>query len=319
MRLEPMTDVRFEAWATQSVAGFAAQQVAAGLVPAPEARAQAEEAFAEQLPEGLATPLHHLWTVRAGEDEIGHLWLRVRPLSAEVEGYVFDVELVPEARGRGLGRATMLAAEEAARELGATVMRLNVFGHNRPAVRLYESLGYVVTGATMTCRLDVGRPADDVGGPRVELREMTPGEYVVFRPRLEADYAANIARAGAMPMAEARRKSADDLASLLPRGRLSEGHLLWTAYDGTRPVGEVWVHLRQRSDGLHAFGYQLEVREELRRNGYGRAVVEAALRACRERGVASAGLSVFGFNDGARRIYEEVGFELTAQTMSKPL
>ncbi len=314
-----MTEARFRAWSAQSVAGFAAQQVAAGLVPAAEASASAGQAFADLLPDGLATPEHHLWTVRAGDDEVGDLWLRVRPLSAEVEAYVFDVELVPEARGRGLGRATMLAAEDAARGLGATVMRLNVFGHNSPAVRLYESLGYVVAGATMTCRLDVERPTGDERGPRVELRPMTPGEYVVFRPRLEADYAANLARSGVMPVAEARRKAADELTALLPHGRLSEGHLLWTAYDGTRAVGEAWVHLRPRSDGLHAFGYQLEVREDLRRHGYGRAVVAAALRACRERGAVSAGLSVFGFNDGARRIYEALGFELTAQTMSKPL
>lgn len=314
-----MAEARFRIWSPQSVAGFAAQQVAAGLVAATEASTAAEKAFADLLPDGLATPGHHLWTVRAGEDEVGDLWLRVRPLSAEVEAYVFDVELVPEARGKGLGRATMLAAEDAARGLGATVMRLNVFGHNRPAVRLYESLGYVVAGATMTCRLDVERPSGDERGPRVELRPMTPGEYVVFRPRLEADYAANLARSGVMPVAEARRKAADELTALLPHGRLSEGHLLWTAYDGTRAVGEAWVHLRPRSDGLHAFGYQLEVREDLRCQGYGRAVVTAALRECRKRGALSAGLTVFGFNEGARRIYEALGFELTAQTMSKPL
>lgn len=314
-----MAEARFRIWSPQSVAGFAAQQVAAGLVAATEASAAAEKAFADLLPDGLATPGHHLWTVRAGEDEVGDLWLRVRPLSAEVEAYVFDVELVPEARGKGLGRATMLAAEDAARGLGATVMRLNVFGHNRPAVRLYESLGYVVAGATMTCRLDVERPSGDERRPRVELRPMTSGEYVVFRPRLEADYAANLARSGVMPVAEARRKAADELTALLPHGRLSEGHLLWTAYDGTRAVGEAWVHLRPRSDGLHAFGYQLEVREDLRCQGYGRAVVTAALRECRKRGAVSAGLTVFGFNEGARRIYEALGFELTAQTMSKPL
>lgn len=314
-----MTGAGFEAWARQSVSGFADQQVASGLVPATEAIAYAERVFAEELPDGLVTPLHHFWTVRAGDDEVGHLWLRVRPMSAEVEAYVFDVEVVPEARGRGLGRAAMLAAEDAARDLGGTVMRLNVFGHNVPAVRLYGSLGYVVAGATMSCRLDPEAPVGVAGSPRVELRQMTAEEYVVFRPRLEADYAANIARAAAVPAAEARLEAADDLAALLPRGRLSEGHLLWTAYDGPVRVGEVWVQLRERSDGLHAFGYQLEVREELRRNGYGRAVVEAALHACRQRGAVSAGLSVFGSDDGARRIYEQAGFDLTAQTMTKPL
>ncbi len=94
----------------------------------------------------------------------------MRPQSTEVEGYVFDVELLPAARGRGLGRATMLAAHDAARSLGATVMRLNVFGHNGTAMALYESLGYAVTAASMHRRLDDLRPRRTA----VDLRDMTP-------------------------------------------------------------------------------------------------------------------------------------------------
>ena len=108
---------------------------------------------------------------------------------------------------------------------------------------------------------------------------------------------------------------ADDLDRLLPDGLATAGHRLWTAYDGTDAVGVVWVQLQDRSDGLHAFGYELEVREDLRRRGYGRAVVAAAFRACRDLGVQTVGLSVFGFNAGARALYEELGFRLTAQTM----
>jgi ribosomal protein S18 acetylase RimI-like enzyme len=149
--LEPMTWDEFDAWSPHSVRGLAPHQVAARLHPPDEARAHAERMFADLLPEGLATPLHLLWTVRTSGPErptVGHLWLRVRPLPGEVEGFVFDVELLPEMRGRGLGRATMLAAEQAARDLGTTVLRLNVFGHNAAALRLYEGLGYQVTGTS---------------------------------------------------------------------------------------------------------------------------------------------------------------------------
>ncbi len=313
-----MRGAEFDAWSVGSVRGFADQQVASGLLPPEEAQAVAEQAFAEQLPAGLETPEHHLWTVHADGPTVGHLWVRVRPSADEVEAFVYDVELLPQARGRGLGRATMLAAEDAARDLGATVVRLNVFGHNTVAIGLYSSLGYQVSAATMTCRLD-GRAGVVPEGPAVELRDMSREEYLVFRPRLEAEYAANLARSGALTAADARRKAADDLAALLPSGRNSPGHLLWTAHDGQQPVGLLWVHLRERSDGLHAFGYELRVEEGLREHGYGRAVVDAALEECRRRGVRSVGLSVFGFNAGARRIYERVGFELTAQTMAKQL
>ena len=159
-----MTWDDFDTWSGRSRQGFAAQLVASGLLPVPEAEAYAARQFADLLPAGLVTPLHLFWTVRGpGRELLGHLWMRVRPLADEVEAYVFDVEVLPDARGRGLGRATMLAAEAEARARGATVMRLNVFGHNTVAMALYDSLGYVVSDAD---------PADPASGLAVRAQRM---------------------------------------------------------------------------------------------------------------------------------------------------
>lgn len=81
----------------------------------------------------------------------------------------------------------------------------------------------------------------------------------------------------------------------------------------------LWLHLEQKSDGPHAFGYDFEVREELRRKGYGRAIMQTAEQVCRELGVVSVGLSVFGFNLGARALYEQMGYEVAAIKMRKRL
>ena len=53
-----------------------------------------------------------------------------------------DIEIDPEHRGRGLGRDTMLLAEEEARRLGRTRIKLNVFARNAVARALYLSLGF---------------------------------------------------------------------------------------------------------------------------------------------------------------------------------
>jgi ribosomal protein S18 acetylase RimI-like enzyme len=55
---------------------------------------------------------------------------------------VYDVEVRPEHRRAGHGRAIMLAAEDVARAEGAESIALNVFGHNHAARALYEDLGY---------------------------------------------------------------------------------------------------------------------------------------------------------------------------------
>ena len=61
--LEPLTQSEFDAWAEHSRRGFAAQQVAAGLQPEADALEAAERGFAELLPDGLATPQHHVLRV----------------------------------------------------------------------------------------------------------------------------------------------------------------------------------------------------------------------------------------------------------------
>jgi GNAT superfamily N-acetyltransferase len=294
-----MTWADFDPWSRHSVRGFAAQQVAAGLGSEQEATAYATDFFDTVLPEGLATPTHAFWTVHVdGGPTVGHLWLRVRPTQREVEAFVFDVEIAAHARGRGLGRATMLAGELEARDLGATVMRLNVFGHNSPALGLYASLGYTVEAATVSRRLGV-TPAPPVAG-RVVLRDMTEPEYDAARPVLE-------------------RAAEGRLEHRLPQGPATSGHRLWTAREDATAVAQVWLQLLPRSDGVHARIRVLEVFPGLRGRGYGRVTATAVERACRELGVLSLSATMAGPAVPARRLADGSGFALTAQTMQKPL
>ncbi|MFG1890531.1 GNAT family N-acetyltransferase [Micromonospora sp. NPDC049051] len=153
----------------------------------------------------------------------------------------------------------------------------------------------------------------------LRLESMTAEQYLRYRQRAEASYARNIADSGAMPAPEAEAKAQEDYAKLLPDGLATSGHHFWTAYDGDDEVGMLWLHVEQKSDGPHAFGYDFEVRPDLRRRGYGRAMLQAVERQCREWGVRSIGLSVFGFNLPARTLYEQLGFEATAIQMRKRL
>jgi len=323
VRLEPMTTAEFPAWLRHSRDGFAAQQVASGVLPPGDAERYADEQLTKLLPDGLATPHQHLWTVRPadGDDFLGHLWVEVRDDADGPGAYVYDVELVPQARGRGLGAATMRAAEEAAAELGAQRVRLNVFGHNTVARRLYDRLGYEVASTFMTKRLVPGDAfADGAAGPHVELHDIAPERYRRFRVEQEASYAANIARSGAFGERQARAKAEDDFNRLLPEGPATPGHRIWTGHgpDGDE-VGLLWVHLTERADGLDAFGYDFVVREDLRRHGWGRALMRSAERVLAGLGVTSVGLSVFGFNAGARSLYEQEGFDVGAESRVKLL
>ena len=80
----------------------------------------------------------------AGTRPDGVAVLRFRPAiwSNALESYLAELYVVPARRGRGLGRALMVAAMDLARARGADRMDLGT-GENDVAARaLYESLGF---------------------------------------------------------------------------------------------------------------------------------------------------------------------------------
>jgi ribosomal protein S18 acetylase RimI-like enzyme len=65
------------------------------------------------------------------------------------------------------------------------------------------------------------------------------------------------------------------------------------------------------ADGEAAFIYDIEVREDQRRQGYGEAMMNAGARWCRDRGHPALGLNVFGHNPNARSLYDKLGYHVT--------
>jgi len=72
----------------------------------------------------------------------GSIAAQPRPAPAQRWLHIALVEVMPHARRRGFGRAVSAALAEWAQGAGATRAVLQVEGHNEPARRLYESLGW---------------------------------------------------------------------------------------------------------------------------------------------------------------------------------
>lgn len=60
----------------------------------------------------------------------------------DVCGHVADIVVAPKARGRGVGRALLAAAERWSRDRGYRMLTLNVFVENRGPQSLYEAAGF---------------------------------------------------------------------------------------------------------------------------------------------------------------------------------
>ncbi|MEU0130252.1 GNAT family N-acetyltransferase [Streptomyces sp. NPDC006289] len=141
----PMTEPEFAEWAVTSVETYARSWAERGVTDE-QARYKAEADHGRLLPDGLATPGMYFHVLVSDEAVVGHVWVaRHRTPEDEDIGYVFDVEVREAHRGRGFGRALMHLAEDITLDAALDRLGLHVFASNTPALRLYESLGYVTT------------------------------------------------------------------------------------------------------------------------------------------------------------------------------
>jgi ribosomal protein S18 acetylase RimI-like enzyme len=123
------------------------------------AAAKAARDYAQLLPQGLATSGHTIFAIEELEtgERVGRLWFAERELDGRRIAFLFDIAIDEPHRGRGLGRAAMLAFEAVATEDGHDLLELNVFGGNARARGLYRSLGFVETAVHMQKQLVTDR------------------------------------------------------------------------------------------------------------------------------------------------------------------
>jgi ribosomal protein S18 acetylase RimI-like enzyme len=77
-----------------------------------------------------------------GRDGFAVLRFRASIYTGELDAYLEELYIVPERRGRGLGRALLETAIDHARERGAAHIELNTSENDVAARTLYESVGF---------------------------------------------------------------------------------------------------------------------------------------------------------------------------------
>jgi ribosomal protein S18 acetylase RimI-like enzyme len=107
----------------------------------------------------------------------------------------------------------------------------------------------------------------------------------------------------------------------LPDGLRSRYHHLYTIQETEqgRPVGVLWLRTDMDSSRASGHIFDLEIHEAFRRQGYGRQAMLELERLVREMGLRQLGLHVFAHNDGARALYEELGYRVASLNMLKDL
>jgi GNAT superfamily N-acetyltransferase len=164
----------------------------------------------------------------------------------------------------------------------------------------------------------------------MRLEPMTEERFRSYREEQVRSYAQEIEDSG-VPHDDAVLEAEKSTARLLPNGLQTPNHHIFVGLESPdehgpdehgpdehgpeEEVGQIWVRVVGRS----AFIFDLGVRADVRRRGYGRQIMRLAEQWCREQGVTEIGLNVFAHNPGARALYEQLGFAETRRIMRKKI
>jgi ribosomal protein S18 acetylase RimI-like enzyme len=151
------------------------------------------------------------------------------------------------------------------------------------------------------------------------LRPMREDQLPAFVAQLQVWYASDIEQNGGLSAEQARTKAAQDVASSFPDGRVQAGHSVYVVEDGDEPVGALWIAERDAYGRRIAWVYDVEIDEEHRGRGLGRAAMLLCEEEARRRGIDRVELNVFGGNEVARNLYRSLGYSETSVWMGKDL
>jgi len=137
---------------------------------------------------------------------------------------------------------------------------------------------------------------------------MTEEEFVGWRADAVRGYAAGIADSGMLPGAQAAQSAAGaQFDQLLPDGLDTADHSFLCLCAGGEVVATNWIG-HHHGPGV-SWVYGVEVAEQYRGKGYGRAAMIIGEQATVGAGDSHLALNVFGHNSVAISMYEGMGYQ----------
>lgn len=279
-------------------------------------RARAQEAAEAAVQRGL-DHLEPNDVVTGDGPVVGRLWLRRNHDELSVADLVLDAptdELVEAVHAAVLARAT---------QEGCVRLTVPVPGDDELLHRFIEGRGYELSATNMAMDLAEAEGATGVtsgtsgaSSDRVVLDPMAEADYPAWKQWQIDDYAEARHKAGES-LEVARQVSAEQMDQLLPDGLATAGnHIFVVRESGSgQRVGMLWLSTERPT----AYVYDIQIDEAQRRKGFGAAAMQAGAGWVRERGFPAIGLNVFGYNSGARALYDALGYRVVEEFYALPL
>ena len=210
-----------------------------------------------------------------------------------------------DRRRQGLGWLLLRLLRTWVVEHGATVLSVEVPAGNPAMTAL--SAGSLVLGEHLAKPVGPEAAVRGIGYRPMTLDELGPWQQL----QVQAYAQDNLARSGG-DLDRALERSRADFARLLPDGLGTANTSLVVLTSGEERIGHLWL-AHHVEPGL-SFVFDVEVGEQHRGRGFGRAAMVVADSLAREAGDDRIGLHVFGANTTARNLYRTHGYAVQSTT-----
>lgn len=300
----------FDGWLEELIQRWSRFRSASGRLSEAGAKEVATRITSHRLPDANRTAHQHVMEVVKDERLVATFWLEVQ------ETWAFLYDIVEQINDSDLDLLAIV--EEVAREKGAEELRVNVFATDTVLTRLTADQNFITLNSQMWM-LDNPSTSSEFGETGLILRPMRSDEFPEYRQQQVIGDAEAKVLAGKSTPSGAMEESEHEVARLLPDGLETDGQFIFIAeVDGER-VGSVWMDIDDEAEIPTAFCLQVEINQPLRGRGFGRAIMGASLNECRKRNIRGLALSVFGYNNVARTLYESMGFKVVEEMKRKEL
>ncbi|MFE4516264.1 GNAT family N-acetyltransferase [Kitasatospora sp. NPDC056783] len=151
------------------------------------------------------------------------------------------------------------------------------------------------------------------------LRPLDARHFPAWLERSRDEYAKDLVALG-QTSEDALRNAGETLARYFPSGAPTPGHVVFDVVDDAGvAVGYLWIGPDASDDAGAWWVWDIAIDADRRGRGLGRAAMLLGEEYARGQGAQTLGLNVFGFNPGARGLYESLGYETTSVKMRKRL
>ncbi|GCE14015.1 putative N-acetyltransferase YdgE [Tengunoibacter tsumagoiensis] len=153
------------------------------------------------------------------------------------------------------------------------------------------------------------------------LTPFTEPEFEHYLSYAVKEYGEEIAKSGHRSAEAAQTQARQQYQELFPQRLESPDQYIFSIEDDSigQKVGLIWFGVMRQGEKKRAFVYDVRIQPEFRRRGYGEQAFILLEEKVRALGLHEIGLHVFGHNQGARALYQKLGYAETNIQMSKQI